>query len=191
MADFEVVVRGLADRIKLFLKYFDWIINHSHLDEVTKIGMSEWDLWRNWGSASGRVSITPIGNNIICRATIRENYAFPLLEEVVRNVIEDAKRIIIAETPEPIPPGSGKTKLRDCPVCGRALYSEVVSCPFCGSKLEKCIVCKLVIEKEQEIVICPYCAGRAHRDHILEYVKIKGRCPSCRNALRKESLLFG
>lgn len=192
MADFEVVVRDFADRIKLFLKYFNWIINHSDLDEVTKIGISEWDLridLKDFGSSKGRVSIIPIGNNIICRVKLREDYVLPLIEEAVRNAIEDAKRIIIAETPEPIPPNSGMTKLMDCPGCGRALYWDVIFCPFCGYKLKKCMVCKLIIEKEQEIVRYPYCDGLAHRDHILEYVKVKGQCPSCGKRLTKEELV--
>lgn len=189
MAVFEVVIRDFADRIKLFLKYFDYIINHSDL-EVIKIGMSEWVLNGDVGYSRGRVSVTPMGNNVVCRVTTWENYAFPTVEKAVRNAIDNAKRVIIAETPEPITPSTSMTKLMDCPGCGRALYREVTFCPFCGSKMEKCTVCKLIIEKDQEIVRCPYCNGLAHKDHILEYVKVKGRCPSCRNALRKEILLF-
>jgi predicted RNA-binding Zn-ribbon protein involved in translation (DUF1610 family) len=190
MTDFEVVVWNLADRIKLFLKYFEWMINHLGLYEVFKIGMSEWDLMRYWGSERGRLSITPIGNNIVCRVRIRDDYHNPPVEPLVRNAIEYARRMVIAESPEPtppktIPPNSVKTKLGDCPACGKALHWELDSCPFCGSKLEKCIVCNLIIGENDEITKCPYCSGLAHRDHMLEYIKVKGQCPSCGKELKQ------
>jgi hypothetical protein len=47
-----------------------------------------------------------------------------------------------------------------------------------------CCVCKLPITQNQEEAWCPYCFARAHRTHLLEWVKIKGSCPSCSAELK-------
>ncbi|MHA1237751.1 MAG: hypothetical protein ACTSSJ_00655 [Candidatus Odinarchaeia archaeon] len=47
----------------------------------------------------------------------------------------------------------------------------------------KCIVCMLPIEEGQKKIFCPYCGTPAHREHFLEWIKIKGFCPMCKRKI--------
>lgn len=51
------------------------------------------------------------------------------------------------------------------------------------TKPEKCTVCNLKIKVEDRKVYCPFCGLPAHRDHLLEWLKIKGFCPNCAKPL--------
>jgi Zn finger protein HypA/HybF involved in hydrogenase expression len=42
-----------------------------------------------------------------------------------------------------------------------------------------CCVCKLPMTPHKAEAWCPHCFARAHRSHLLEWVKIKGFCPNC------------
>ncbi|MHA1578182.1 MAG: RING finger protein [Candidatus Freyarchaeota archaeon] len=46
-------------------------------------------------------------------------------------------------------------------------------------KPQRCIVCNLKIKEGENIVYCPFCGLPSHRDHLLEWLKIKGFCPNC------------
>ncbi len=109
----------------------------------------------------------------------------------VRRATESAKTKILMKASYRIETGldMGKKKITECPSCGKPLSKEGGFCPYCGSKLEKCTVCNLIIGKDDEITKCPYCSGIAHRDHILEYIKIKGECPRCGKELKKYELV--
>lgn len=48
----------------------------------------------------------------------------------------------------------------------------------------KCIVCKLSIYASEQITKCPICNFVAHRTHLLEWIKIKGKCPNCKANLK-------
>ncbi len=52
----------------------------------------------------------------------------------------------------------------------------------------RCMVCGLEIMENEDIVFCPYCKNPAHRDHLLEWLHIKGICPNCRRFIRREDL---
>jgi DNA-directed RNA polymerase subunit RPC12/RpoP len=52
-----------------------------------------------------------------------------------------------------------------------------------GVKVGRCIVCGMSIHQGEPLAHCPSCAGRAHRAHLLEYVHVKGECPSCHNRI--------
>ncbi|MEM3585844.1 MAG: hypothetical protein QXO71_00860 [Candidatus Jordarchaeaceae archaeon] len=51
------------------------------------------------------------------------------------------------------------------------------------TKLSRCTVCNLEIKEENRKVHCPFCGLPAHRDHLLEWLKIKGFCPNCAKPL--------
>jgi predicted RNA-binding Zn-ribbon protein involved in translation (DUF1610 family) len=57
------------------------------------------------------------------------------------------------------------------------------------SMIDRCIICNLIIGENDEITKCPYCSGLAHRDHMLEYIKVKGQCPSCGKELKRYELV--
>lgn len=85
------------------------------------------------------------------------------------------------------------------------------SCPNCHNKLDAhelvekpltqplivsttlpqhlCIVCNGAISSTDAILQCPKCSGRAHRIHILEYIKVKGYCPNCHTELDDRDLV--
>ena len=213
MTDFEVVIPDSAYEFDNFVEHFDQQIKYSNLKRAAKIAQTEWDL--SGGILSkGRVNIYRSANNIIVRVKSEIDIVPIILiiilslligiiflviasdnqkkiDSEVRRAIESAKTKILMKAPTK--PASiryvGKKKLMDCPSCGEALYKIGSFCPYCGFKLEKCIVCNLIIGKDDEITKCPYCSGIAHRDHILEYIKVKGQCPICGKELKKYELV--
>lgn len=49
-----------------------------------------------------------------------------------------------------------------------------------------CMICKLPFKPQQEVARCPMCQSLFHRDHIFEWLKVKGKCPVCQQQLRPE-----
>jgi predicted RNA-binding Zn-ribbon protein involved in translation (DUF1610 family) len=56
------------------------------------------------------------------------------------------------------------------------------------NKVERCIVCNLAMRKEDPIAHCPACGHPAHRDHLLEWIKIKGVCPFCKRKITADKI---
>ena len=56
------------------------------------------------------------------------------------------------------------------------------------NKVDRCIVCNLSIKKEERIAHCPSCGHPAHRDHLLEWIKIKGICPFCKRKITADKV---
>jgi len=54
-----------------------------------------------------------------------------------------------------------------------------------------CIVCSSEIYEFETKIFCPYCGVPSHREHILEWVKIKGTCPNCNRKLSIRDLTPG
>ncbi len=52
-----------------------------------------------------------------------------------------------------------------------------------------CIVCRGAIKSGAKTLECPRCGGVAHRRHLLEWVRVKGRCPLCRRKLRTRDFM--
>ena len=49
----------------------------------------------------------------------------------------------------------------------------------------RCMVCNLFINpSHEEIVHCPYCNQPAHHVHLIEWIKIKGKCPNCKREIK-------
>lgn len=44
---------------------------------------------------------------------------------------------------------------------------------------DECPICRKVLLEGDKTEVCPNCLERFHRDHLLEWVKIKGTCPNC------------
>ena len=47
-----------------------------------------------------------------------------------------------------------------------------------------CMICKLPFKPTQQVVSCPMCKALFHRDHAFEWLKVKGKCPVCKQSLR-------
>ncbi|MDD1779404.1 MAG: hypothetical protein LUQ65_14675, partial [Candidatus Helarchaeota archaeon] len=53
------------------------------------------------------------------------------------------------------------------------------------SKQLRCMVCNLIINPSQEEVChCPHCNYPAHYVHLVEWIKIKGKCPNCKREIK-------
>lgn len=44
---------------------------------------------------------------------------------------------------------------------------------------EKCTVCGLQLTQDDDVVWCPHCGNPAHRNHLLEWIHRRSRCPVC------------
>jgi len=49
-----------------------------------------------------------------------------------------------------------------------------------------CMICKLPFKPQQQVVSCPMCQSLFHRDHAFEWLKVKGKCPVCKQSLRPD-----
>lgn len=47
----------------------------------------------------------------------------------------------------------------------------------------KCAVCGKDIEIFDDITGCPICQTKAHREHLLDWIKMKHSCPTCKKSL--------
>ncbi|MFB0562901.1 MAG: hypothetical protein ACETWM_17010 [Candidatus Lokiarchaeia archaeon] len=176
MTDFEVVIEDSADKYDILLEAFDRRIKNSKLKKVTREGKSEWNVGGGGWFSKGSILFYQRRNDIICRVIPEKNifyrcmtvnifgtwsYALPprIYSEVVR-VIEEVYDDVIGAEEE--------------------AQTEI---------LDWCIVCDRIINDDEEITKCPYCYGLAHIDHLLKYIEVKGRCPSCGKELKKYKLV--
>ena len=51
-----------------------------------------------------------------------------------------------------------------------------------GSK-SSCAVCGKPIEIFDEVAACPICDTKAHKDHMIDWIKMKHTCPVCKKSL--------
>lgn len=71
-----------------------------------------------------------------------------------------------------------------CVICGKEIEAGSAKCLVCGEPRYRCILCKRQIDFSDDWLKCPHCEELAHRSHLLEWVKVKGTCPNCRQPLR-------
>lgn len=50
-------------------------------------------------------------------------------------------------------------------------------------KLDVCSICKWLIHSKDDLIECPRCNSPFHQNHLLEWIKMKGDCPVCRERL--------
>jgi rubrerythrin len=55
------------------------------------------------------------------------------------------------------------------------------------SAKSKCSVCGKKIEIFDDIAGCPICGAKAHKNHILEWIKMKNTCPACKKPVHVSS----
>ncbi len=51
----------------------------------------------------------------------------------------------------------------------------------------KCTVCGKDIEIFDEVSGCPICQAKAHREHLIDWIKMKHSCPVCKKSLNVSS----
>lgn len=72
-----------------------------------------------------------------------------------------------------------------CVYCGLEVPENANYCPRCHGIIANCSVCSQNIASGDRFLECPHCGTLSHRDHLLEWIKVKGYCPSCKNKLRE------
>ncbi|MFB0563938.1 MAG: RING finger protein [Candidatus Lokiarchaeia archaeon] len=101
-----------------------------------------------------------------------------------------------AVTPREEPPEAEQVTIKTvstveadrCVFCGGNFPEELDICPECGEERVKCSVCQLKIIFGDNVIRCPHCGVLSHRDHILEWIKIRGFCPNCREILSENEI---
>ncbi len=63
-----------------------------------------------------------------------------------------------------------------------------IVCLNCGKKAPYCEICKNIIVDGEKIVLTKPCNHIFHKNHILEWIKVKGTCPICKEQINEESL---
>jgi len=53
---------------------------------------------------------------------------------------------------------------------------------------QRCIVCLNEVKPDEKVVSCPFCGKTGHKDHFLEWVKVKAICPNCKKNIRESEL---
>ncbi len=76
-----------------------------------------------------------------------------------------------------------------CIKCGEFITGSEAVCLECGAKQKRCTVCQQFIGQEELYNKCPHCKHLAHRTHLLEWIKIKGTCPYCREKLLRADVV--
>ncbi|MHA1739679.1 MAG: hypothetical protein ACTSXA_02540 [Candidatus Heimdallarchaeota archaeon] len=63
--------------------------------------------------------------------------------------------------------------------------TEYMSVNEYSGKLAKdiCMVCKLFLSEKDKILQCPICESLYHKDHLLEWITAKKKCPVCTQVL--------
>ncbi|MCG3259817.1 MAG: E3 ubiquitin protein ligase, partial [Candidatus Heimdallarchaeota archaeon] len=61
-------------------------------------------------------------------------------------------------------------------------------CLNCGKKTRKCEICMMYMVAKEELVQIIDCGHVFHKDHLIEWMKIKRICPICKQAIRVDSI---
>ncbi len=93
------------------------------------------------------------------------------------------KEMVIPQAQEVIKDRIARRMIR-CFSCGTEKAFGEDICPNCGVETVQCSVCKLPISFGVGTAECPHCENIAHREHLLEWIKVKGSCPVCQRHLK-------
>jgi hypothetical protein len=70
-------------------------------------------------------------------------------------------------------------KFFSCSSCGASMTFSDENCPSCGSAKPVCVVCLSELKGDEVIVKLTCCSSYAHKEHIDNWVSVKGYCPKC------------
>jgi len=71
-----------------------------------------------------------------------------------------------------------------CSSCGSLIAITEDNCPSCGSAKPVCVVCLSDLKGIDEIVKLSCCSSYAHKEHIDNWVSVKGHCPKCHREIQ-------
>ncbi|MBK5112401.1 MAG: hypothetical protein KGD59_06775 [Candidatus Heimdallarchaeota archaeon] len=75
-------------------------------------------------------------------------------------------------------------KIFTCSSCGVNMSLSDESCPSCESPKPVCIVCLSDLKEKDTIVKLTCCSSYAHKEHIDNWVSVKGHCPKCHKEIQ-------
>lgn len=76
-----------------------------------------------------------------------------------------------------------------CFYCGNPLDKSTEICSDCNRKVVHCSVCKLIINFGKNAGKCSLCESSAHFEHLQEWLKTQGKCPTCMQKLPLEGIV--
>ena len=104
-------------------------------------------------------------------------------EGLIQGVLDSKKFSLTSGTTSSQPLESEMT----CINCGKPLTGLI--CSHCGKEASQCPVCsKLLNFNEPDLLSCPHCQVIGHQAHFKEWIKIRGKCPTCKTRLTTEML---
>ncbi|MHA2250262.1 MAG: hypothetical protein ACXAD7_07865 [Candidatus Kariarchaeaceae archaeon] len=78
--------------------------------------------------------------------------------------------------------------LQICSNCQEPQSVLVRNCSNCGINLNYCEICKTGFFEYDIIAKCPHCSKIYHKSHLLEAIKISGKCPTCKEELVEKQI---
>ncbi|WXG41987.1 MAG: zinc-ribbon domain-containing protein [Candidatus Freyarchaeum deiterrae] len=82
-----------------------------------------------------------------------------------------------------------KDKNPYCVYCGTQIHEGDRFCRVCGNVIMYCTLCKRYLFSWENVLECPNCGATCHRDHLLEWIKVKGCCPNCEKRLNQSEVI--
>lgn len=76
-----------------------------------------------------------------------------------------------------------------CYYCSYPIEKEDKTCPSCKKEILRCNGCKLPISFGEKVGKCSFCEVIGHLSHFQEWIKIKGKCPTCQKKLPLEGIV--
>ncbi|GAH42596.1 unnamed protein product, partial [marine sediment metagenome] len=80
------------------------------------------------------------------------------------------------------------SKKTHCLKCGHVIESANEPCKNCKELPTKCSICQGLIKHGENVMECPTCSNVAHKEHMLQWLKIKEECPICKTRVTKRTL---
>jgi len=80
------------------------------------------------------------------------------------------------------------SKKMHCLNCGHVISSVHQPCGNCDQLPQKCTICQGLIKRGDNILECTACNNLAHKDHMLQWLKIKEECPICKTKTTRRTL---
>jgi hypothetical protein len=122
-------------------------------------------------------------------------YQYAPTEEKNRIVTEITGLISLGVTPTEFSLPVDQKEIRErlakrtlrCFSCGEERTNVNEPCSNCGVDTVQCSVCKLPISFGSDYLECSHCQNIAHKEHLLEWIKVKGTCPVCQQKLSAEN----
>jgi uncharacterized membrane protein len=116
------------------------------------------------------VAIALTIGTVFIRSKVKKEKISSVLEE------ESSEQIAESKIDEEI---TETDRIFSCSSCGAIMTLSDENCPSCGSSKPVCVVCLSELNENDTIVKLTCCSSYAHKDHIDNWVLVKGHCPKC------------